>query len=196
MNNYQDNNTNPQTDNNQFNQQKFIVNENQPLNVIPSTTINSQDNLSSPVNENYFNIEPQKNIEQNQFVNTNIINNNQDNYFANNTVNFNQNYQQANAQNKDINQIIGGESNKFINNNIDTSSTSLNNLNVEGEYNNMPKVDYSKDPKVMENIQKNKKNTITITGEGKVFIIIIVVLLLFIFVLPTIFDLITKISYS
>ena len=72
----------------------------------------------------------------------------------------------------------------------------LNDLNVEGEYNGMPKVDYSKDPKVVKNIEEEKKkNTITITGEAKVFLVIIAVLLLFTFVMPIIFDLIRNIHY-
>ena len=86
------------------------------------------------------------------------------------------------------------QTNKFINNDIDTTSTSLNNLNVDGAYNNMPKVDYSQEPKVKENMQK--KNTVTITSEGKVFLIIIAVLLIFVIVLPMIFDFITNISYN
>ena len=77
----------------------------------------------------------------------------------------------------------------------------LNDLNVEGEYNGLPKIDYSQDPKVIENLKlqnsnENKKNTITITSEGKVFIIIIIVLLLFTFVMPYIFDLIRKVTYK
>ena len=98
--------------------------------------------------------------------------------------------------NDDISNLINQQQNKFINNNIDTTTTTLNNLNVNGEYNNLPKVDYTRDPKVMKNIEQHKKNTITITSEGKIFIIIILVLLLFIFVLPTIFDIIGKIKYQ
>ena len=83
--------------------------------------------------------------------------------------------------------------NKFITEN--QANTSLNDLNVEGDYNGLPKVDYRQDPKVIENIQsQNKKNTITITGEAKVFLIIIAVLLLFTFVMPTIFDYINDIQ--
>ena len=87
-----------------------------------------------------------------------------------------------------------GQQNKFINNGVNMENTALENLNVEGEYNNMPKVDYSQDPKVQDNLKK--KNTITITSEGKVFIIIVIALLLFIFVLPTIFDIVRNVSYS
>ena len=97
------------------------------------------------------------------------------------------------SQNDVEDNLIVQHKNKFINNNIDTTSTSLNNLNIPGEYNNMPKVDYSQEPKVKENMQK--KNTITITGEAKVFLIIIAVLLLFTFVMPIIFDFVRDIQY-
>ena len=90
--------------------------------------------------------------------------------------------------------LVIKQNNKFINNDIDTTSTSLNNLNIDGAYNNMPKVDYSQEPKVKENMQK--KNTVTITSEGKVFLIIIAVLLIFVIVLPMVFDFITNISYK
>ena len=80
---------------------------------------------------------------------------------------------------------------------METSNTALNDLNVDGEYNNIPKVDYSNDPQVRQNLEQNshKKNTITITKEGKVFILIIVAMLIFIFTMPYIFDLIREIKY-
>ena len=96
----------------------------------------------------------------------------------------------------EINRILPPEQNIFINNNIDNTNTALNNLNVDSEYNNIPKADYTKDQQVIKNLQPKKKNTITITSEGKVFIIIVLVLLLFIFVLPTIFDFIGKLKYQ
>ena len=72
----------------------------------------------------------------------------------------------------------------------------INDLNIDGDYNGIPKIDYSMDPKVVKNIQsEKKKNTITITEEAKVFLIIIVVLLLFTFVMPIIFDFVRDIQY-
>lgn len=148
---------------------------------------NNQNNLNNPQINNFMgsdNFQPNLNViptTNNQNLNTNNVENNQ----------FNQNNSQQ-IENEDT--LVIKQTNKFINNNIDTSNTSLNNLNIDGAYNDMPKVDYSQDPKVRENMQK--KNTVTITSEGKVFLIIIAILLIFVFILPTIFDFITNISYS
>ena len=61
---------------------------------------------------------------------------------------------------------------------------------------NAMRVDYSNDPKVIANLDREGKRqkTITITGEAKVFLIIIVVLFLFIFIMPYIFDTIKNIG--
>ena len=148
---------------------------------------NNQNNLNNPQINNFMgsdNFQPNLNViptTNNQNLNTNNVENNQ----------FNQNNSQQ-IENEDT--LVIKQTNKFINNNIDTSNTSLNNLNIDGAYNDMPKVYYSQDPKVRENMQK--KNTVTITSEGKVFLIIIAILLIFVFILPTIFDFITNISYS
>ena len=172
MNNIQDNFNNPQLNNNDdnemTNQNNYINNSEHELNVIP--TNNTQNNVGN----------------QNNFINQNPINITNAGFGTNNQNGF--------IQNDVENTLTIQHQNKFINNNIDTTNTALNNLNVDGSYHNMPKVDYSQEPKVKENMQK--KNTVTITSEGKIFLIIIAVLLIFIFVLPTIFDLITNISYS
>lgn len=197
MNNNQDNfNLNPQPNNILNNNQNAI---NQNLNGLPNVVPQS-------VNQNYAN---NPNVVQNvnpQFNNAYMKNN------INNTIEVNQQTQSnyinpvnpilqtgnsiINNTGDEIKDILNQEQNRFINNNIDTKNTTLNDLNVNGEYNNMTKIDYSQDPQVMKNINQAKKNTITITSEGKVFIIIVLVLLLFIFVLPTIFDLIEKIKYQ
>ena len=83
---------------------------------------------------------------------------------------------------------------KFLSQN-QFNETSLNDLNVEEGYNNIQTTDYSYDPKVRENIEGRKKNTITITGEMKIFIIIALVLLIFILVMPYIFDFLRDIKY-
>ena len=161
---------------------------------------NNQNNLNNPQMNNFMgnnNFQPSLNViptNNNQNMNTNNLQNNQ-NFINPNQFNDMQTFNQNNSQqieNEDT--LVIKQTNKFINNNIDTSNTSLNNLNIDGAYNNMPKVDYSQDPKVRENMQK--KNTVTITSEGKVFIIIIAILLIFIFVLPMVFDFIANISYK
>lgn len=191
MNNFQDNLNNPQlnNDNEIANQNNYINNSQQELNVIPT---NNKDNIThqfdeSFINKNLDNNNISNNMEnQNIFINQNPINVTNSKTESINTNNF--------LQNDTEDTLLIQRKNKFINDNIDTNNTSLNNLNVAGEYHNMPKVDYSQEPKVKENMQK--KNTVTITSEGKVFLIIIAILLIFIFILPTIFDLITNISYS
>lgn len=120
-----------------------------------------------------------------------------DNDFLNN--NTNRFINNSNNDMDELNSIIKPTQNKFINDDINSQSNSLTELNIEnGEG---PRIDYTKDPKVQENLEQleqngPKKNTITITSEGKVFLLIIVLLLLFIFVLPTIFDYIRDIQYK
>lgn len=179
--------------NNSNNQNGFEQNQQQPLNVIPPT--NNVDNKQESEMHNFDDAFINRNITnnninqtQNNFINNNPINN--QNIFPSNS---NQSFETQNNVTDESDVALTTPQNKFINNNIDTTSTSLNNLNIDGSYHNMPKVDYSKDPKVQENIKK--RNTITITGEGKVFIIIIIILLLFIFVLPTVFDYIRNLTY-
>ena len=84
--------------------------------------------------------------------------------------------------------------NRFLSQN-EFNETSLNDLNVEGGYNNIERTDYSQEPQVRANIDGQKKNTITITGEMKTLIIIALVLLIFVFAMPYIFDLIREIKY-
>lgn len=217
MNHNPDNlNINPEMNNlnnpNQYNSRFFnnsnglVQNKQAPLNVIPQT---QSENLGNNINQgftdqlNNYIIPNQDNInnQNNNFYNNNIntnINNNPNNEQYNNSISqeFNNNPNkeitiETILNNEGIN--VFQEQNKFITEN--QTNTALNDLNVEGEYNGLPKVDYSQDPKVMENIQSSKKkNTITITGEAKVFLIIIAVLLIFTFVMPTIFDYINDIQ--
>lgn len=216
MNNNPDNlNINPETNNlnnpNQYNSRFFnnsnglVQNEQAPLNVIPQT---QSENLGNNINQGLIGqsqpnnniITNQKNInsQQNNFFNNNV-NSNQYKDNLNNSINqeFNNNTNKEMTietilNNEGIN--VFQEQNKFITEN--QTNTALNDLNVEGEYNGLSKVDYSQDPKVIENIQSSKKkNTITITGEAKVFLIIIAVLLLFTFVMPIIFDFVRDIQY-
>ncbi len=173
MNNNQDNlNINPEINNSNG----FIPSQQELLNVIPQT---QPETLGSNINQGTV---------QQQTVNiTNDFSNQNNNIIGNNIKK-----QMINESQSIPEEMTAFQTqNKFITEN--QTNTALNELNVEGEYNGLPKVDYMQDPKVMENIQsQNKKNTITITGEAKVFLIIIAVLLLFTFVMPTIFDFINN----
>ena len=51
--------------------------------------------------------------------------------------------------------LIYDENNLFIHSNTNYNETSLNDLNVDGTYNQMLKTDYSQEPKVRENIEKS-----------------------------------------
>jgi hypothetical protein len=150
-------------------------NQNEPLNVIPN---------SSPIESSQvLNNHPNQIKNQNTFINNPInMNNSQMNNFD---VQNNKNFEEENPMLK-LNQ------NKFIVNQDENKNNNLNSMNVNGEYYNMPKVDYSNDPKVRQNIEAiNKygaKNTIKIGSEGKVFLLIIAALLIFTFFMPTIYD--------
>ena len=132
----------------------------------------------------------------NQPMNNQITNNNVEPTNVENINNFNNQmnpfYEEPNNNYQEETPMLNQQQNRFITNSID-NNMALNDLNIDGTYNNMPQVDYSQEPQVQENLKQ--KNTITITSEGKVFIIIILVLLLFIFVMPYIFDLIRNIKY-
>lgn len=187
MNNNQENLNNSPQINNVNNSMGINNNFNEPLNVIPQTIPqNNQDNLNntnhqfdqaflnSPTNNN---LQAQGNTiaNQNSFINVPVNNQSQINTI------------------EEENPMLNLQKNKFLNSNNTEHNTTLDNLNVNGEYHDMPKIDYSQDIKVQENLKK--RNTVTITGEGKIFIIIIIVLLIFVFVMPYIFDAIRNIRY-
>lgn len=193
MNNLNDQNT---YSNNYFNSSNgYIESQRSQLNVIPQS---QPENFGNNINQG-FNNQQNNNISNadNSFYNN--INTNYNGYLNNLNHSINQEFNNINSE-KSIEKILADEEitifqepNKFITEN--QNNTALNDLNIDGDYNGLPKVDYSQDPKVMENIQsQNKKNTITITGEAKVFLIIIAVLLLFTFIMPTIFDYINDIQ--
>lgn len=166
-----------------------------PVTPTQNTFINpSVDNsINEPVNPNMVN-----NLNNNNIIDT-TMNTSVNNNPINNSVNAPIANPNSNVTEPPIINNVEEElptsnenTNKFINNNRENINTSLNNLNIDGNYNNMPKVDYSQEPQVQENLKK--KNTITITSEGKVFIIIIIVLLLFTFIMPYIFDMFRNLS--
>ena len=75
------------------------------------------------------------------------------------------------------------------------NQTYLNDMNVSGTYNKMEAPSYASDPKVAENINNHKKNTIPVTKELKTIIIISLLLLVFIIIMPIIFDLINNVRF-
>ena len=188
-------------------------NINQPQNMNPNTYNNYQSEVQSQPMLNVIPGMQQNNdtqsIQNESFQNQNMVNNNQLNInqeqenfiknintFTNNITpiqTINNNHQEENDE------IKIDTNNKFINSNIDATN-SLNQLNIEDEYNDKSSI-YLNDPKVQANLEaagyqkEEKKNTITITGEGKVFLIIIAALLLFTFVMPYIFDFLRDIKY-
>lgn len=172
------------------NQQKDILNNldsTQPLNVIPTMEPQNSENQDDT---HQFDDAFMQTLTNNNANNTN------QNKFINNPIDNNQILETPSIDEMDeLNKVIKTPQNRFINSDMDTANNnSLNDLNIESEYQEGPKIDYSKDPKVMENM--NKKNTINIGSEGKIFLIIIIVLFIFVLGLPTVFDLLRKIQYQ
>lgn len=176
MNNNQENfNSNPQMKilNNLNNPNSFQSNPSEPLNVIPNAKpIEQTQNL---------------NVVDNQIQNQNKFINNPINNTTVNSINT-----ETNNTLDEVNPMMNLNQNKFINANEEIKNSTLESMNVNGEYNNMQKVDYSTDPRVRQNLEAiNKygaKNTVKIGSEGKVFLIIIAILLAFTFIMPTIYD--------
>ncbi len=78
------------------------------------------------------------------------------------------------------------------------NETTINDLNVEGTYNNMqvnPTVDYMNDPQVQENLNRQKKKTVPISKELKTVFILVLVLFIFTFIIPILSDLINKLRF-
>ena len=174
----QENNTQQSNDNNN----RYINNNlNSNLNVIPNnfdSESTTQINNLNNINNNITSINNQNNISVNQDNNRFEFND----VFSDQTSSINNI-----KDNEEYDMLRPQQNNKFINSDFDTTSTALTDLNVDP---NSPRVDYSNDPRVQANLNKNEKikNTITITEEAKIFLIIIAVLFLFIFVMPYIFD--------
>lgn len=173
-NNEQNFNDNPQMKilNSLNNQNKGAQNSNEPLNVIPN---------SNP-------------IETNQSINNENTYIQNQNTFINNPIDLNMSPVNNTINNtfEEDNPMLKLNQNKFIVTPEQNKTNNLDSMNVNGEYHNMPKVDYSTDPKVRQNIDAiNKygaKNTVKIGSEGKIFLIIIAILLAFTFIMPTIYD--------
>lgn len=161
------------------------INNNNQFNNNNSNNFNTMNNTSNPeqnINQQtkILNVIPQINNSQNTNFNqmpSNINSNSINNSYGQNA-------------NEDFDALSNQAKSKYWSDAIELTDTSLSNLNVDDEYNNMGRIDYSQDPRVKKNLEETEKekNTITITGEAKVFLIIILVLLLFVFIMPTIFD--------
>ena len=157
MNNNQDNlNINPeinnfnnqnQTNSRFFNNQNgFIGNQQVPLNVIPQS---QPENFGNNINQGFIAQSNNNNINnQNNNSLNNDINPNFNNGQYNNNLNTNINQQFNNIQNNGVNRdsILNSDEitafqsqNKFITEN--QTNTALNDLNIEGDYNGLPKVD-------------------------------------------------------
>lgn len=100
-----------------------------------------------------------------------------------------------NQNNSDTN-LINNQNNRFINFDNNQNEQSLDNLNVDGSYNQLETSKYSNDPKVIQNINETKKNTVPVSKELKTVIIIALFLLLFIIVMPMIFEFINDIRFN
>ncbi len=95
--------------------------------------------------------------------------------------------------------VVEKKENQYVNSENRHNDTSLNDLNVEGNYNKLatPTTPYSNDEQVRENIEYHEKKTVklTITQEMKIFIIIGIVMLIFIIIMPYIFDIVENIRF-
>ena len=174
------------------------MNDNPDFNNNPQRQILNNLNDAQFQNNNENQIFP-TDTQNNQFINLNettqiqnvenITNDNIDSQFSLGTTN-NTNFTNTLKSQTDM---VQPSDNHFINNTNNYNETSLNDLNIDGTYNQMLKTDYSQEPKVRENIEKSKKNTIPITKELKTFLLIALVLFGFIIIMPYIFDFVRNI---
>lgn len=180
-------NTNP---NNSVN--PFVVNNQAPPTGMPSQVAQTPpvaNTMQQPVTQMPL---TNNQIDVNNNEATNTPNNTQStiNPFINNQANnniVNEGYQ-AMLKQEGIN--VHGNQSRFINS-TGYNETAITDLNISEDYNNLNKIDYTKDPKVMENIQQfeGKKNTIPISKELKMIFMIAIGLFVFILIMPYIFDL-------
>lgn len=186
----------PSNDSNQFQNNQIspqnltpnFPNTNQINNQIPNNnTFINQPNFSNQITSNQPLETPNKpTIEGSNNINQSI------NPFENNNINNpNQSYVDT-LKKEEIN--IQNNQSRFVNENV-FNETSINDLNIQGNYNNTETNNYRNDPQVIANLNNTQKKTITITKELKLVIIIALVLFVFIFIMPYIFDFIQNIKY-
>ena len=186
------------------------MNDNQNNNINPQLNILNNLNVT-PVGNQYSNqnssVPNEINNNQNQYVkNQNPNNTYLNNLNNNNNLGTTSNITYADTVGNVTNNIAPtnqttepAQNNQFINTNPSPNNTYINDLNVDGSYNRIEKMEppsYVNDPQVRENMDSNKKNTVTITKELKTVIIMALVMLVFIFIMPVIFDLIRNIRFN
>ncbi len=189
--NNQVNNAVPNPQNNQFigNQ----VPNNQMINQVPNGMVNNQ----VPVN-NMQNQPPVPNQQPSQ-VNTNqaspiTLGTVSNVTYADTIGNINQ---QPNPT-PSVNYTNNSQNNNQFIGNVNYNETMLNDLNVDGAYNNMQAkepVDYMNDPQVQANLNKAPKKTVPISKELKTIFILVLILFAFTFIMPMLADLVNKIRF-
>ena len=183
------------------NSNQFQNNQISPQNLTPNFPNNNQIN-NQTLNNNAFINQPNfsNQIIPNQTLQTpnnptveapNNINQSINPFENNNINNPNQSYVDT-LKKEGIN--IQTDKSKYVNENV-FNETSINDLNIQGNYNNTETNNYRNDPQVIANLNNTQKKTITITKELKLVIIIALVLFVFIFIMPYIFDFIQNIKY-
>lgn len=93
--------------------------------------------------------------------------------------------------------VVNPQQNTFINYNVEQNENVINDLNVEGSYNQLSNdTPYANDAKVIQNIEESKKKTVPISKELRTVIILALILLLAILFMPNISDFISGIMYN
>ncbi len=114
----------------------------------------------------------------------------------------NQNEQNNNfnqVPNQNFNNVTGmnnQQQNAYINPNINQNNTMINDLNVEGSYNQLENIPYANEERVIQNINENKKKTVTISKELRTVIILALILLLVILFMPNISEFINDFRFN
>lgn len=178
------------------NGQYFNNNANNPVpmnqNVMPTPNMNTPENNNSGIV-----LGTTSNVTYNDTIG-NVFDNNQNN----NPINTNQvDTNQINSSPVSSPQVM--DDNRAIapsmmqENNSDANAY-INDMNVNGTYNNMEAPSYVNEAQVTENVKiatGQKKVTVPVSKELKTVIIISVILLLFIFVMPILGDLLNNIRF-
>lgn len=181
------------------NGQYFNNNANNPVpmnqNVMPTPNLN----MNTPENNNSgIVLGTTSNVTYNDTIG-NVFDNNQNN---NNPINTNQvdtnqinNNPVPSPQVMDDNRAIAPS---MMQENNSDANAYINDMNVNGTYNNMEAPSYVNEAQVTENVKiatGQKKVTVPVSKELKTVIIISVILLLFIFVMPILGDLLNNIRF-
>ena len=181
------------------NGQYFNNNANNPVptnqNVMPTPNLN----MNTPENNNSgIVLGTTSNVTYNDTIG-NVFDNNQNN---NNPINTNPiNTNQVNTNPVPSPQIMDDTraiAPSMMQENNSDANAYINDMNVNGTYNNMEAPSYVNEAQVTENVKiatGQKKVTVPVSKELKTVIIISVILLLFIFVMPILGDLLNNIRF-